>query len=255
MGYYAEDGERILAGGRTEEDVLRKAKKKIEDEIAQVEQDFDDNKRTKIDMLKTRRALQEQLSNVELDLAVAERKSKQSKTREVPLKGMSVREKYEAIREGDEVHFIPKDNLPNFDRKIKVDFIRDGVPHYGLSETSDGHTYPFWAVKDIEEIIRKKNELELNGGKGSGNFGHSGRPGERGGSGSGKGNVPSKIEKFEKALTDYANGDDIISIMTHKDEWEKFEKWAKKERYTKDEWEKLLASLEFGEYARDIADM
>ena len=70
-----------------------------------------------------------------------------------------------------------------------------------------------------------------------------------------KDNIPSEIKRFEKALTDYANGDDIISIMTHKDEWEKFEKWAKKERYTKDEWEKLLSSPEFGKYARDIADM
>ena len=149
--------------------------------------------------------------------------------REVSLKGMSVREKYEAIREGDEVHFIPKDNLPNFDRKIKVDFIRDGVPHYGLSETSDGHTYPFWAVKDIKKIIRKKNELELNGGKGSGNFGHSGRPGQVGGSGSGQG---IRVHEGSKE-TDYYYAEDgnrvLASGRTEKEALEKAKKKLEEE--------------------------
>ena len=108
---------------------------------------------------------------------------KESKTQTISLKGKSLYEKVHTIEPGDEVHITPKDNLPNFDRKIKVDYIEDGTIHYGGSETSDGQTYPAWAIKDITKIVRKKkNELELNGGKGSGNFGHSGRPGEVGGS-------------------------------------------------------------------------
>ena len=102
---------------------------------------------------------------------------------EISLKGKSLYEKVHMIEPGDEVHITPKDNLPNFDRKIKVDYIQDGTIHYGSSETSDGYTYPAWAIKDITKIVRKKkNEVELNGGAGSGNFGHAGRPGEVGGS-------------------------------------------------------------------------
>ena len=102
---------------------------------------------------------------------------------EISLKGKSLYEKVHMIEPGDEVHITPKDNLPNFDRKIKVDYIQDGTIHYGISETSDGYTYPAWAIKDITKIVRKKkNEVELNGGAGSGNFGHAGRPGEVGGS-------------------------------------------------------------------------
>ena len=132
---------------------------------------------------------------------------------EISLKGKSLYEKVHMIEPGDEVHITPKDNLPNFDRKIKVDYIQDGTIHYGSSETSDGYTYPAWAIKDITKIIRKKkNEVELNGGKGSGNFGHAGRPGEVGGSGKGGetypgSNVPRAI--MEGYLTSSSKYDDI----------------------------------------------
>ncbi len=132
---------------------------------------------------------------------------------EISLKGKSLYEKVHMIEAGDEVHITPKDNLPNFDRKIKVDYIQDGTIHYGSSETRDGYTYPAWAIKDITKIIRKKSSYSgekmmgmpsrygidkkinsmaglsayENGGKGSGNFGHAGRPGEVGGSGKGTG--------------------------------------------------------------------
>ena len=61
-------------------------------------------------------------------------------------------------------------------------------------------------------LMEKLNNLEkaLNGGAGSGNFGHAGRPGERGGSGKGTG-VPHNLSeakemeaKAQKAFDDYA---------------------------------------------------
>lgn len=137
------------------------------------------------------------------------KEGKSSKGTELSLRGKSLYEKVHMIEAGDEVHITPKDNLPNFDRKIKVDYIQDGTIHYGSSETSDGYTYPAWAIKDITKIIRKKNyiaelkekiaylEKLINGGKGSGNFGHSGRPGQVGGSGDGKGVIDEKDETGE----------------------------------------------------------
>ena len=47
------------------------------------------------------------------------------------------------------------------------DFLKDGVPSEGIAN-----------------IKKQKNAIVVNGGKGSGNFGHAGRPGEVGGSGS-----------------------------------------------------------------------
>ena len=139
-------------------------------------------------------------------------KPKEKKSGEISLKGKSLYEKVHMIEPGDEVHITPKDNLPNFDRKIKVDYIQDGTIHYGSSETSDGYTYPAWAIKDITKIVRKKknsiyaevskrlDEIEkmINGGKGSGNFGHAGRPGEVGGSSSGGVNLDKAKEVVKK---------------------------------------------------------
>lgn len=117
--------------------------------------------------------------------------------------------KIKSVKEGDRLKITPQDNLPNFDREIKVDYITDEGFHYGSSETSDGKVYPYWAIKDLKKLnIRKaRNRMGLpgkynidkklnsmaglsayeNGGKGSGNFGHAGRPGLVGGSGDGTG--------------------------------------------------------------------
>lgn len=162
----------------------------------------------------------------------AEKQSKgEKRSGEVSLKGKSLYEKVHMIQPGDEVHITPKDNLPNFDRKIKVDYIQDGTIHYGSSETSDGYTYPAWAIKDITKIVRKKknsiyaelsrrlDEIEkmINGGKGSGNFGHAGRPGMVGGSGDG-GNI--KVHEGSKEM-DYfyaEDGDRILASGKTKEE-------------------------------------
>lgn len=69
--------------------------------------------------------------------------------------------------------------------------------------------------KEIYSKLKEKvDNLEklLNGGKGSGNFGHSGRPGEIGGSGKGntsvKGGTKAEREAFKKLGEDYYSGDD-----------------------------------------------
>lgn len=57
------------------------------------------------------------------------------------------------------------------------------------------------------EFVKTLNELELNGGQGSGNFGHEGRPGKVGGSGKGSAlehSDRSNSEQFEK-LQEVAN--------------------------------------------------
>lgn len=74
----------------------------------------------------------------------------------VSLKGKSLYEKVHMIEPGDEVHIKPSSKVPNFPKEIKVDYVEDGTIHYGSSETSDGYTYPAWAIDDIKKIIRKK---------------------------------------------------------------------------------------------------
>ena len=175
--YYAEDGNRVLASGKTKEEALKKAEKKLE---------------------------------------------KEKKEGEISLKGKSLYEKVHMIEPGDEVHIKPKSNLPNFDKKIVVDYIQDGTIHYGSSERSDGYTYPAWAIDDITKIVRKKKnsalqeaydrldaiEKKLNGGAGSGNFGHSGRPGERGGSGKGTGKT-SKSDSWDEPYKEFTKTDQL----------------------------------------------
>ena len=139
-----------------------------------------------------------------------EKGKKEPKTQTVSLRGKSLYEKVHMIEPGDTVYIKPQDNLPNFDKKIKVDYIQDGTIHYGATETSDGYTYPAWAIKDITKIERK-NGLELNGGPGSGNFGHSGRPGQIGGSGKGDGksDIDKRIAEAQYRL--YSIQDDITA--------------------------------------------
>ena len=88
----------------------------------------------------------------------------------------------------------------------------------------------------------KLNEIEsldtfYNGGKGSGNFGHSGRPGEVGGSsssGSGGGSTMSKKTKEKGKST---------SKKTTKFDRKEAEKKAKKLMDTKGGWGKLLSDI------------
>lgn len=56
------------------------------------------------------------------------------------------------LKPGDELLIEPIPTLPNFDRRIKVDYVRGDVIHYGASETSDGHTYPYWAIASIKKL-------------------------------------------------------------------------------------------------------
>lgn len=81
--------------------------------------------------------------------------SKKPKSEGLSLRGKSLYEKVHMIEPGDEVHIKPNKRLPNFPKEIKVDYVEDGTIHYGASETSDGYTYPAWAIDDITKIIRK----------------------------------------------------------------------------------------------------
>lgn len=83
-------------------------------------------------------------------------KSGSGKNNSPSLKGKSLYEKVHMIEPGDEVHIKPSSKVPNFPKEIKVDYVEDGTIHYGSSETSDGYTYPAWAIDDIKKIIRKK---------------------------------------------------------------------------------------------------
>ena len=83
-------------------------------------------------------------------------KSGSGKSNSPSLKGKSLYEKVHMIEPGDEVHIKPSSKVPNFPKEIKVDYVEDGTIHYGSSETSDGYTYPAWAIDDIKKIIRKK---------------------------------------------------------------------------------------------------
>ena len=59
------------------------------------------------------------------------------------------------IKPGDELVIEPIPSLPHFDRKIRVDYVEGNVIHYGSSETSDGFTYPYWAIASIKRINKR----------------------------------------------------------------------------------------------------
>lgn len=55
------------------------------------------------------------------------------------------------IKNGDVLLIEPKDNLPNFERRIVAQGVCDEGIYYGATETSDGHLYPFWAIKSLKK--------------------------------------------------------------------------------------------------------
>ena len=74
------------------------------------------------------------------------------------------------------------ERYPDYEIKIRQERLKGGGSGAGLID------YTVWGVK--KEDLNKPNphsELIENGGKGSGNFGHAGRPGKVGGSSKGKG--------------------------------------------------------------------
>ena len=70
--------------------------------------------------------------------------------------------------------------------------------------------------------------MELNGGKGSGNWGHSGRPGEIGGSGSGKGSSKTKKEPKLKESDVYSEYGPGLRGKMGLHNWDSFRKAVKK---------------------------
>lgn len=83
--------------------------------------------------------------------------------------------------------------------------------------------------KDYNEILERIEALEkiLNGGKGSGNWGHLGRPGQLGGSGKGDGSladVHKKLDETGRKLADKIREVDDKPIewrMSHEKAWDK----------------------------------
>lgn len=73
--------------------------------------------------------------------------------------------------------------------------------------------------KQYNELREKMETLEkaLNGGKGSGNFGHSGRPGEIGGSGKGiGGSSKGSMESLQKEFSEKKLGEKASTIKEQK---------------------------------------
>lgn len=69
--------------------------------------------------------------------------------------------------------------------------------------------------------------LKLNGGKGSGNFGHSGRPGKVGGSGKGSGG----LSEYEKQLKDLDKEGVPFTSPRYQAVWQEYQKAEKKAKY------------------------
>ena len=55
------------------------------------------------------------------------------------------------IKNGDKLLIEPIDRLPNFEREIIAQGVTDDGILYGVTETSDGKLYPFWAIKTIKK--------------------------------------------------------------------------------------------------------
>lgn len=115
-------------------------------------------------------------------------------------------------------------------------FLKDGVPSEGIAN-----------------IKKQKNAIVVNGGKGSGNFGHVGRPGKVGGSGTGNGiykkmvssaNLTEEEKRYRKYWEDYGGEYIVLAGSNPLDEGYEDEKY---------EDEKLEDGRTF-EQARDYFD-
>lgn len=116
------------------------------------------------------------------------------------------------------------------------DFLKDGVPSEGIAN-----------------IKKQKNAIVVNGGKGSGNFGHAGRPGKVGGSSTGNGvykkmvssaNLTEEEKRYKKYWEDYGGEYIVLAGSNPLDEGYEDEKY---------EDEKLEDGRTF-EQARDYFD-
>lgn len=141
-----------------------------------------------------------------------------------------------------------------YDVKAYKEYLQDWLSHqyekeyldYGVMSFQD-----FWgydidydfedydkALKIIEEHQEKKQKNFFeNGGKGSGNFGHSGRPGQIGGSGAGgdisKSNIPA-VDNIEISNEDIQKvSDDLWDIVSSNKETEAFDGLMEASGWTK----------------------
>ena len=161
----------------------------LEDRISQVEKDFEGNKRTKIDTLHTKRALMEQLSQARLDWAVAKRK--EGEVKEKSEKGQDEGSGKGGSRKSVSIKDIPRAIMEGYE----ISSSRYNDPSkMSIVITPKGNLNLLYDGKDVvtiggnERLILEASRLGLlesdkkmksvNGGKGSGNFGHAGRPGE-----------------------------------------------------------------------------
>ena len=100
---------------------------------------------------------------------------------------------------------------------------REEAEPYGLIDGSDStdKMNDFLGKYDMDDKLNSVSDIFENGGKGSGNFGHSGRPGRVGGSGDGEGFMEDprmsksfakqleKVQKTEKLVKSIKKGDHI----------------------------------------------
>ena len=56
------------------------------------------------------------------------------------------------VKPGDTVEITPISNVPNAERRFKVDEVLDDGFLYGLSITCDGYVMPFGWIKDIKIV-------------------------------------------------------------------------------------------------------
>ena len=102
-------------------------------------------------------------------------------------------------------------------------------------------------------IDKKINSMEglsayENGGKGSGNFGHAGRPGERGGSG--KGGRPTYLDK----MSDSEIKKEMKSLQEDLDEYNRLVEKAESEGLTDKEIEDQYGYEDFTGFGSELAD-
>lgn len=215
--YYAEDGDRVLASGKTEEEALKKAKEKLEkekkepkDKSGQESSKKDEGKKTSTMLDKIEKA-GGTVYRGEGDIysLFGDGVDTVTMSKKDALKLAEDDANYTS-RTGHQDDWLTTHGEKALSKikKMKDDALVDMY----IRDTDTFSSYPQYRVhKDEEEknglnkrkYEELKNKLEnleklLNGGKGSGNFGHSGRPGKRGGSGGGKGGKYAVGDTFEK---------------------------------------------------------
>lgn len=217
LGYYAEDGKRVLASGKTEEEVKEKAKDKSFHSRYEKKKTFQYKGQTFIVDKDGRGGHSEKggISTMFPDEILFAREQivkdwEKRGTKDLDrLAYRQIMTLYTRLALDDVKHWTPysdsRDKAKNHELKVRLGKIAEKWEreHPGAEFTNS------LRYKRLNEMKKA-----LNGGKGSGNFGHRGRPGQVGGSGDGYGITQSEKEDESFSSAEWRESQDAVGLVS-----------------------------------------